>query len=151
MWLRGVRETLRFNAMLADLHDRKSRIREEYRAKFKEARGRKASRDEIEELDHHEHMEFVLVDDEISTLWTGRLFRQTDRYVVPLPKLDNDTMWEESQVTGGRQLSAKAINELRGSVHRAQVEASEVFFRWLAGLTGLAGALNGLAALLLRH
>jgi len=77
-----------------------------------------------------------------------------DDNLIPTPRLDfavPDAAWEQSRATRHYHLSTAAAAELRAAIRKEQRERSELFFKWLSGLTGLVGAAIGLIALLVRH
>jgi hypothetical protein len=59
--------------------------------------------------------------------------------------------WVQSRTANGYHLTTSAAAELRAAIRKEKREGSELFFKWLSGLTGLVGALIGLAALLICH
>lgn len=146
--VRQMFEQLEYRFKLWRLQRNRARISQLYKNEISSARQEKISSDEIEKLRHEERFETELVDDAISELATRHLYQTAYRYLVPQPGLDEEEMWEESPVTGKRLLTSKGISELRAAIRKERRERSEHLWMWLAGLTGLVGALSGLMALL---
>lgn len=126
----------------------KHRLYRRYEKDIKEARKRKKSDEEIESIYDNERFGAELIDDAIAQLLTRYYSRQATKNFLPRPPRDS---WEESSITGDRYLTREAIRDLRIALRQERKERSENLRLWLAGLTGLVGALTGLAALLLKH
>ena len=74
-----------------------------------------------------------------------------EHLLVPTPTFDaKGDAWEQSDVSQKYRLSKTASADLRAAIRKEQRERSELFFRWVSGLTGLVGAAIGLVALLLK-
>jgi hypothetical protein len=102
---------------------------------------------------HQKHEAFQRIEDEIAALQTDRLLVLADEYLIPRPlgALEPNETWMQARTSDQYLLSPAAIAELRASIRKEQRERSELVFRWLTGLTGVVGALIGLAALLMKH
>jgi hypothetical protein len=104
---------------------------------------------EIESLAHHEYTTF---DEEITRLHTRHLMTEAHRLIIPTPAWDDKESWEENEY-GPRALTRKGLNDLRAAVRAEKKVRRETILMWVpvfTAATGLAGALIGLAALLLR-
>jgi len=78
-----------------------------------------------------------------------RVKDQAEHYLIPIPKFNKDSPdWIESRIDGRYALSPEAVAKLRSAIRAERRERYEHAFRWLAALTGVIGALTGLAAVL---
>lgn len=141
-------DELKFRYRLRQLQRQSLSIDNLYIKKVTEARREKKDRDEIEAIVSDRQFESQLIQDDIAQLATQYLYRTAYKYLLPKPGLDEEGMWEESRITGLRLLTDKGISELRSAIRKERKERSEHFWMWLAGLTGLVGALTGFLALL---
>ena len=124
-----------------------------YDALRKRAKAENKSTTELHEIDREEHFERSIDWDQISKLNSSVVCREATRLGVPIPR--SDEMWEESNVIGGRYLSEKGFSELRSALRKEKNERwaywelrLKVTVGFLTALTGVAGALIGLAAVL---
>lgn len=107
----------------------------------------------LRRIDEDEHFERRLYQDEISKIQSRSLCRTAGRLGVPVPYGADE--WEESTVVGGRYLTTKGFSDLRSAVRREKNERwaywelrMKVAVRLITALTGVIGALIGLAAIL---
>ena len=89
-------------------------------------------------------------DEEIAQVIFNRLVRQATDLIIPIPDLDDDTMWIETPASGSRRLSAKAIHELRAAIRKERRERVEFWTFRISTATGLIGTLIGLVTVLKR-
>jgi hypothetical protein len=109
--------------------------------------------EELEKIADQERFERSLYWDQASKIQTRKLCGAAARIGVPIPTAED--CWEESGVLGGRHLSEKGFSELRSSVRKEKNERwaywelrVKVFIGLATAVTGVAGALIGLAAIL---
>ena len=119
-----------------------------YDKKIADARATK-NRDGAEQLISEMFMEFDLADDEINKLRTLILMRGARRYLLPTPSEKDD--WEDSKIDGRRFLTQQAQRALIVAIRAETKQRAELFGLRVAGLTGVIGALTGLAAVLMSH
>jgi len=118
-----------------------------------EARARKATTEELEEVNSGWVFDYRMDEDQLETIYTDRLVSKANRLRVPVPAKPWDTEdhedenWMESQY-GGWILKPEGFRKVRAEI-RAELKArSERRQAWLTPLTGLIGALTGLVATL---
>lgn len=92
----------------------------------------------------------VPVMEEIDSLQTKRFCQLANRLLVPIPDRSNKEMWREKHYSYGRTLTDKGIWEIKKLIRQEKRERREGFIVWLAALTGIVGAITGLAAILTR-
>ncbi len=144
-----------FQYRLRRLRASKRSVTREYRRKYEEAKkiGETEASDALEQTIHNREMELSLIDDEISQLVTSRLLSLAEDNLIPTPPLNfvsPNAAWEQSILKRHYHLTTAAAADLRAAIRKEQRERSELFFKWLSGLTGLVGAAIGLIALLAR-
>jgi hypothetical protein len=117
------------------------------------AEAEKKGASELYKIGEEEHFERRVYLDEISQINSKILCSEARRLSVPISSAEE--MWDESSVIGGRSLSEKGTNELRASIRKEKNERWaywELRFKVISGiltaLTGVAGALIGLATVL---
>jgi len=88
--------------------------------------------------------------EKIDALKTKRFRQIADRLMVPMPESKDKELWQDLQYVGGRVLTDKGFWELKKLIRQEKRERREGFVVWLAALTGIIGALTGLAAVLMR-
>ncbi len=104
------------------------------------------NREYIQALIHEYWSENQLYDDEIMDLNTRYLYLKAQNLLLPVPDYNDETIWEVSNITGRRNLTNKGVTELRSSIRKELHERRVGYLTWLAALTGIIGALTGLAA-----
>ncbi|MFV9692044.1 MAG: hypothetical protein ACNY01_13935 [Desulfobacteria bacterium] len=135
----------KFNYELRKLLRERRAISRRFELLYKVAVG-----DELNTLLHEEHMESVIVDDQIHRLVTNRLWEQAKKAMIPLPNND-EGMWEETETRAGSyHLSVEGISALRAALRKENKERWEVAVKWIVLLTGLVGAVTGLLAIILK-
>lgn len=117
------------------------------------AEAEKKGANELYEIGRNAHFERLIYLDEIDQINSNELCRKANRLGVPIPR--GDEMWEESSVIGGRSLTVKGMSELRVALRKEKNEQwaywelrVKVLGGFLTALTGVAGALIGLATVL---
>ena len=74
-------------------------------------------------------------------------YEKAFQYGVPIPS--GEDYWEDSEAyPGTSHLNRAGLTLLRASIHEEQKRRLEHFSVWVAGLTGLVGAITGLVAVL---
>jgi hypothetical protein len=144
----GIRDWLELRRLQAQ----KRRTQLSYRKDIQDARTQKLGRAEVEKLERNEMSEVGWIQDEIAELQTRRLFRRAEKYLVPTPEFDRDgPNWSQSQMTGEWHLTRVGLAALRAAIRQEQKERREAVqgrLIWISMLTGLIGALTGLASVL---
>ena len=128
-------------------------IAKAYDSDRKKAKAENKGWDELERIDFNERSERSIDQDQISKIQTRRLCSIANRIGVPIPT--EEDRWHESQALGGRFLSAKGFGELRGAIRKEKNDRwaywelrIKVFVGMATAITGVAGALIGLASVL---
>jgi len=91
-----------------------------------------------------------LVDEEIDYLVTQRLLNLAHRHMLPVPP-SGDENWEKGRQTSRFVLTREGMMRLRANIREDQRHSTTIVLGWLAGLTGVVGAVSGLAAVLDKH
>lgn len=109
-----------------------------------------------EELARRQNMAWTAtrdLNDRIAQLQTDALLTEAERLSLPLGDLSED--WEHTPISNRRVLSFEAQHRLRAAIRQEKKDRSELLRLWFAGvapmvtaLTGLAGTVIGLVALL---
>jgi hypothetical protein len=90
-----------------------------------------------------------LYEDELVVLTTYYLMSIARRMFIPVPEFKTEGgAWEEASTSGRYHLNAEALSALRLAIRKEQKEKHELWLIWLAAITGLVGAITGLAAVL---
>ncbi len=97
------------------------------------------------------------IQEELDDIVTADLVRQAQRLRLPVPEYptgsgpddDENENWRRGWVYGARLLTNAGIAKLRREIRQERKERREGAMTWIAALTGLVGALTGLAAVLL--
>ena len=107
--------------------------------------------DDLGDVMDDEHVELVIVDDQIHRLVTNRLWEQAKKAMIPIPKQKDEGMWEETETRpGSYHLSVEGINVLRAALRKENRERWDVAVKLIVLLTGLVGAVTGLLAIILK-
>ncbi|MCX5635356.1 MAG: hypothetical protein NTW55_05930 [Planctomycetota bacterium] len=138
-------EVIKYRMQLQKLERQCNKIKKGY---LKDRKG--LSGDKLEELDSEEYSEVIPILGEIATIKTQRFCQIANRLMIPLPDIQDKELWEDNPYVRTRTLSAKGFSELRKSIRQEKKEIREGFVVWLAALTGVIGAITGLAAVLSR-
>ena len=80
----------------------------------------------------------------LQVMQSDYLILEATRLMIPLPDQKDERMWikvEEQYV-----LTPKAINDLRAAICAEKTARVQLFMIWVPGVTGLIGALIGLAS-----
>jgi hypothetical protein len=135
------------------------KVRRDWNRSMTEARTRKATGDELARLSYEWHLDYKTLVDEREAIFSDRLVAQANRLRVPVPEQSRsgeegeegeDENWREGEF-GMRHLKPEGIRKVRAEI-RAELKArSERRLAWLTPLTGIIGALTGLAAVLVRN
>lgn len=109
----------------------------------------------VQKIYENSYHELRLYEDEIDQLQSRRLCEVAQRLQVPIPF--DDAFWYESNVIGGRSLTVSGRADLRAAIRKEQNERwsywelrLKVLVALLTSITGAAGALIGLFAILKR-
>ena len=142
---------LKYHMELKNLHKQYYKTSTFYRVKIEQAQKEHKSRDEIQALNSEKWHELQYIDEQIDSLVSRRLCRIANRLMVPIPDYGNEAYWVEMGAYDvGKVLTAKGIQEIRKNIRSERKERWEWLFVLLAALTGLVGAITGLAAVLSR-
>lgn len=88
--------------------------------------------------------------EKINALKTRRFRQISNRLMVPMPESKDKELWKDLGYVGGRALTDKGFWELNKLIRQEKRERREGFVVWLAALTGIIGALTGLAAVIFK-
>ena len=138
---------LGFRWELFQLEREKRQLERKTAAAIKAAKSRKASRDEIDEIENDWAGDFFHFRDEIRKLHSRYLCSQASRLLLPQPPPSDETMWERDG-PNHFYLTEHGINHLRAAIRSERKARVELFLLWVPGVVGLLGALIGLVAIL---
>ena len=119
-----------------------------YDAKLEKLKAENAPEEEIENCENERNTELFELDEISKKLRTQYLTLTARRLSLPLPDYRDESAWEDHVASTGKHLTEKSERELRAAIREEIRERSENSRLWLAGLTGRAGAVAGLIALL---
>jgi len=89
--------------------------------------------------------------EKIEALKTRRFRQIANRLMVPMPESKDKELWTELHCAEGRALTDKGFWEIKKLIRQENRERHEGFMIWLVvltALTGIIGAITGLAAVL---
>jgi len=138
-------EGIKYRWQLRNLENECSRIQKEY-AKRREG----LSGQELERIYDEESSVIWPVLEGIDSLKSRRLCYIAHASMVPLPDGKDKELWREQSYSRERVLTSKGLWELKKLIREEKRERREGFVVWLAALTGIIGAITGLAAVLSR-
>jgi hypothetical protein len=121
--------------------------------RYAEAKKSGASHDQLERVYSDERLELELVDDDINLLETRYLREETQRLLLADPQFtieDKGGPWKQSHISGRYFLNSDGIAQLRASIRKEKRERREAAVFWVAAVTGIIGALTGLASVLMK-
>jgi hypothetical protein len=101
-----------------------------------------------ERISSQEQFELSEIEDSVHRLETDKLWEEAKKLLVPIPRHDDEGMWEESKFFGRYHLTVKGVNKLRSDIRAERRSRVEFFLSWSALLIGIIGALTGLIAVL---
>jgi hypothetical protein len=139
-------EAIKYRWQLRKLNRKYDELSRFYAEKEAEAK----SKDDREMLRAEEGSEIVPIIEEMDSLQTKRFCQLANRLLVPIPERGNEEMWCERYYGYGQTLTDKGIWEIKKLIRQEKRERREGFVVWLAALTGIVGAITGLAAVLTR-
>ena len=138
-------EAIKYRWELRKIEKEQNRITENFEKHKKGLSGA-----ELESLRSEVGSEIWPVFEKIDALKTKRFRQIANRLMVPLPESKDKELWQDLHYVGGRALTDKGFWELKKLIRQEKRERREGFVVWLAALTGIIGALPGLAAVLMR-
>jgi hypothetical protein len=106
--------------------------------------------EELERVEYDEWFELEPIYEEIVALKTKRFCQIANRLMVPLPDHSDKEFWKYRSDERTLILTDKGFWELKKFIRQEKRERREGFVVWLAALTGIIGAITGLAAVLTR-
>lgn len=113
--------------------------------------------EEVRSLESARRFELDLQHEEEDDYLTKQLLRKARRFRVPTPHARNNAdgslsdHWYDGRQTGGRYLTDIGIRSLREEIRKEQKarhEGRAQLVVWLSAITGIAGAITGLIAIL---
>ncbi|HZP43967.1 MAG TPA: hypothetical protein VFD84_20990 [Candidatus Binatia bacterium] len=128
------------------LERQRRRLRAAFDRDIHEARRQKKPHDDIESLQSQADFETSMIDDEMAVLVSRCLATTARRLFLPIPQGG----WVQSRSIYQSYLTREAMTELRDAIARERRLRRENALAWIAPLTGLVGALTGLASILTR-
>lgn len=141
-------ETIKYRCELRKLEKEYNRIHKSFEKNKKGLSGK-----DVELLRSDVSSEIWPVYEKIEALKTSRFRQIADRLMVPLPESNDKELWTDLQYAEGRALTDKGFWELKKLIRQDKRERREGLVIWLAiltALTGIIGAITGLAAVLSR-
>lgn len=138
--------TIRHRRTISALQRRLERYETEIDEKIDQAR-RAGERDEADSLVSEFFFEKDQFESQISRLETRFLVSEARRYLIPIPPTRTKGTWEQTKYDERWVLTYQAMQELRRNIRNERRERSDPVKTWLALVTGLVGALIGLAAI----
>jgi hypothetical protein len=139
-------ETIKYRRQLKKLNRKYDELSKFYDEKMAKAK----SINDKEMLHAEAGSEIVPIIEEIDLLKTERFCQLADKLLVPIPEHSNKEMWREKHYSYGDMLTDKGIWEIKKLIRQEKRERREGFIVWLAALTGIIGAITGLAAVMAR-
>jgi len=137
-------EAIKYRWKLRKLEKECNRIQGIYAKHRKGLKGK-----DLAVLHSEEGSEICPVLEEIDSLKTGRFSQIANRLMVPLPDYNDKELWQDLCYSSRRvALTSKGFWELKKLIRQEKRERREGFVVWLATLTGIIGAITGLAAVL---
>jgi hypothetical protein len=130
------------------LQRKRRRLRDSYEADLQVARARR-DWDELNSIGSELSFETGLIEDDIAVLESRYLLAEAERLLVPRPKFIDGETYVRSEHTEKYHLTPETMVKLRRVVREERSARSHLALTWVAALTGVVGALTGLAAILL--
>ena len=141
---------IKYQWQLRKLLREKDNAVKHYHKLVDEAKKRGAKEEEIEIITHEHWTLDNQYQEDIGSLVTQRLLRKARKLMLPIPEHGDENLWERCQYSNRSNLTEKGIAELRATIRREEKENREIYFPWIAALTGLVGAITGLVAIILK-
>jgi hypothetical protein len=116
-------------------------------ARMEEAKKRKATCDELNEIDQYSAQDYFEHQDDVRAAHSRFLVSRASQLILPLPGRDDKTMWEDDRM-GRTSLTELGINTVRSAVRVERKARLEMFLMWVPGVVGILGTLIGLVAIL---
>lgn len=133
-----------------------SKLRKAYRTDNKiiaTAKKEGTKQDQLYDLEQSLNFQNRPTEHERDQIRTRYICLKARRLGVPLPDHSDESLWEESNVIGGWQLTDKGFDQLRAAIRKEKNERwhyfelrTKVIVTLATSLTGLVGALIGWAA-----
>jgi hypothetical protein len=117
-------------------------------ARIEEAKKRKATRDELYEIDQESGRDYFEYQDDVRAAHTRYLLSKASHLILPIPEREEKTMWQDDHM-GRTSLTELGINTVRSAVRAERKARLEMFLMWVPGIVGILGASIGLAAILM--
>ncbi|MEO9786267.1 MAG: hypothetical protein ABJF67_01465 [Aurantimonas coralicida] len=149
--LRTVIEAIRYRWTLYRLQSAERAEQDSYRDAVKKARAERKPREEVDSLEQEAWEMSKIHEDAIYLHITNHLRQVSNRMFLPMPAMDDEAAWFRRTDYHRRVLSDAGIATVRSRIRREHKERSEVGLAWLAGATGVLGALTGLLAVYLSN
>lgn len=147
-------EQVQFWLKLRRLQRDRSHVRERYGIEHETLRQIGADDDQIRQLNHEEQYELGIINEIIYQLYSQRIITQAERSFVRVPDLQDDReQWEVAKISRRWRLRRQALQDLLSGIRKAEKqrrEAAQIKLVWIAGVTGILGALTGLISLITR-
>ncbi len=140
-------ETIKYRLELRKLNKKYDELSKFYAEKEAEAK----TTNDREMLHAEAGSEIVPILDEIDSLQSKQFCRLAAKLMVPIPDRKYKEFWRQKQYDYRSILTDKGIWEIKKLIHQEKKERREGFVIWIAvltGITGIIGAITGLAAVL---
>lgn len=106
--------------------------------------------DALQEINAEAGSTYFRLQEEVDHLVTQRLLGHAAQLLVETPDTTDESCWQECHcIMAYRVLTRKGIRELRSAIRAERTARNKLLLPWLTGLTGLAGALTGMLAVIL--
>ena len=141
----GLFEKIKFEYNLHVLFRQEDKTHHVYARLIKQAK----SSEEKEQLHSEEGAEYFAIQDEIDALKSGYICNKAVELFIPLPKLNDTTVWKE-RYPGSRRyiLTDEGVAIIRALIRKEKKERMEGMVTLLTILIGLIGAISGLIAIM---
>ena len=147
-------ERAQFWLKLRRLQKDRSHVHDRYGMEHETFRQIGADDDQIKQLNHEEQYELGIINERIYQLHSQRIIALAERCFIRIPDLQEDReQWEVAKISRRWRLRRQALRELLSAIHEAEKrrrEAAQTKLMWIAGLTGILGAMIGLISLVTR-
>jgi hypothetical protein len=117
-------------------------------ARMEEAKKRKATREELNDVDQYSALDYFEYQDEVRAAHMRYLLAKASHLILPIPGREEKTMWQEDRM-GHTSLTELGINTVRSAVRAERKARLEMFLMWVPGVVGVLGALIGLASIVM--
>lgn len=141
-----------YQLKLRKLQKQQRKNLESYKKRLRDAENAEEDDEKIESIERDFHIDSLVDHESIELLQHKYLMDKAQRYLLPIPKFDEESGdWEESFSTGmfGWRLSLSAQEKVRLKIDEYEKHRRERIHSWMTALTGIVGACAGLVGVLI--